>query len=274
MSENPLLQHMRQESVFVPLPSKGNFYKTPVKLSADGELGIRSMTSKDEIALKIPDALFNGTSIVNVIKSCCPGIEDPMEMPYNDVEVVLLGIRRATYGDDLVVTHKCTECSHETDYAKSIDRQLAEIPKLEDRYTVDVDGLKIFIKPIDLFSQTELQLQAAHQARLETNITNFEGTDEQVREFQKSIIEIANSNVKVLSRCVYQIEMPDGKHVDDPKFIDEWINNIDVNQYNKLMEKLFEIQSIVLKVEMNGKCAECEHPFTVPVVIDQSRFFG
>ena len=60
MSNNPLMSHMRQETVFVSLPSKGNFYKQKPGLTDDGEIGVRAMTSADEIALKVPDALFNG----------------------------------------------------------------------------------------------------------------------------------------------------------------------------------------------------------------------
>ena len=71
MSDNPLLQHMRQETVFVKLPSKGNFYKNKPNLTDDGEVGVMSMTSADEIAMKIPDALFNGESTYRVLKSCC-----------------------------------------------------------------------------------------------------------------------------------------------------------------------------------------------------------
>ena len=130
MSNNPLMSHMRQENVFVRLPSKGNFYKQRPDLTDDGEIGVRAMTSADEIALKVPDALFNGEATYRVLESCCPRIKDPREMPYNDVDVVLMAIRRATYGNDLQVPVKCKnkECNHEQEYIKEIDYIVPEGP--------------------------------------------------------------------------------------------------------------------------------------------------
>ena len=219
----------------------------------------------------------NGTAIVDVIKSCCPRISDPTEMPYNDVEAVLLAIRRATYGDDLAVSHKCknAECGEEAQYAKSIDALLANVPMLEAQYVAEIkDGLKVFLKPISLFSSTELQIQAVEQQKLVERADAFDGSGEHVKAFQDSIIKIAMSNVKILTQCIYQIEMQDGKRVDQPEFISEWINNIDVAVFNQLMAKLLEIQDIVMKVEMDGECHKCKEPFNIPIIIDQSRFFG
>ena len=68
--------------------------------------------------------------------------------------------------------------------------------------------------------------------------------------------------------------MQDGQRVDQPEFISEWINNIDVAVFNQLMAKLLEIQDIVMKVEMDGECHKCKEPFNIPIIIDQSRFFG
>jgi hypothetical protein len=35
------------------------------------------MTAKDELMFKTPDALLNGQSTVEVVKSCIPAIQDP-----------------------------------------------------------------------------------------------------------------------------------------------------------------------------------------------------
>lgn len=275
MSNNPLMDHMRQETVFVRLPSKGNFYKNKPQLTDDGEVGVRSMTSSDEIALKVPDALFNGEATYRVIKSCCPRIKDPREMPYNDVDVVLMAIRRATYGNELTVPHKCEKCSAEYEYTQGIDSLLSQTPLLEDTYQLEIDGgLKVFIKPIDLQSTTELQIQAVEQAKINETLTNFDGSDENIRQFQDSMMKVAESNVKIIARSVYIVEMPDGQRVEDPNHIAEWINNIDVSIYNKIMNRLLEIQGNVLKVEIKSNCAECNEPFTKPIIIDQARFFA
>ena len=276
MSNNPLLTHMRQETVFVRLPSKGNFYKDPPDLTSDGEIGVRAMTSGDELALKVPDALFNSEATYRVLQSCCPRIKDPKQMPYNDVDVVLMAIRRATYGNELTVPIECQneECKHKQDYIKEIDPVLAQIPQLEDQYTVTVGDLTVYIRPIDLHSTTELQLQAVEQLKINDTLTEFDGKPEDIKKFQDSMRNIADSNSKIISRCVYIVEMPDKQRVEDPDQIQEWINNIDVVTYNDIMKKLLEIQTVVIKVNVEGECIKCKEPFNQPIIVDQSHFFA
>tara|TARA_B100000579_G_scaffold197072_2_gene161044 strand:+ start:485 stop:1315 length:831 start_codon:yes stop_codon:yes gene_type:complete len=276
MSDNPLMSHMRQETVFVRLPSKGNFYTQKPDLTDDGEIGVRAMTSADEIAMKVPDALFNGEATYRILKSCCPRIKDPKEMPYNDVDVVLMAIRRATYGNELNVPVKCknTECNNEQEYIKEIDPLLAQIPLLEDTYTVTVGDLTVYLRPIDLQSTTQLQIQAVEQIKINDTLATFEGNQDQITSFQNSMRTIADSNTEIISRCVYIVELPDKKRVEDPKQIQEWINNIDVITYNSIMNKLLEIQSVVMKVVVEGNCVKCNEPFSQPLIVDQSHFFA
>lgn len=276
MSTNPLADYMRQISVYIALPSGGNFYKNRPDLTDDGEIGVRPMTSADEINMRIPDSLYNGESIYHVIRSCVPGIKDPTEMPYNDLEPLLLAIRRATYGDDLTVPHKCKNCGEELDYVQSIDRLLATVPTLENRYTVDVGEITVFLRPITLKSNNELQLQAVEQQQLARGLQQFsEGNEgELIKQFQQNLINVAMSNVRVLADCVYQIEMPDGTRVDNPEHISEWINNIDTTTFNRIMEKLLEVQSVQMNVDFKAECAECSTPFETQVIVDQSRFFA
>ncbi len=276
MSDNPLMSHMRQETVFVRLPSKGNFYTQKPDLTDDGEIGVRAMTSADEIAMKVPDALFNGEATYRILKSCCPRIKDPKEMPYNDVDVVLMAIRRATYGNELNVPVKCknNECNNEQEYIKEIDPLLAQIPLLEDTYTVTVGDLTVYLRPIDLQSTTQLQIQAVEQIKINDTLATFEGNQDQITSFQNSMRTIADSNTEIISRCVYIVELPDKKRVEDPKQIQEWINNIDVITYNSIMNKLLEIQSVVMKVVVEGNCVKCNEPFSQPLIVDQSHFFA
>ncbi len=270
------MSHMRQETVFVSLPSKGNFYKQKPDLTDDGEIGVRAMTSADEIALKVPDALFNGEATYRVLQSCCPRIKDPKEMPYNDVDVVLLAIRRATYGNELNVPVKCKnpECGHEQEYIKELDPVLAQIPILEDTYTIKVGDLTVYIKPIDLQSTTQLQIQAVEQVKINETLSTYEGNHDQISAFQNSMKTIADSNSEIISRCVYIVEMPDKTRIEDPEHIAEWINNIDVVTFNTIMDKLMEIQSVVMKVSVHGECVKCSTPFDQPLVVDQSHFFA
>ena len=113
---NPLTKHFRQPALYLKLPSNGAYWPdNSLDLSAAGELAIFPMTTRDEITLRTPDALLNGQGVVDVIKSCCPGIKDPWLMPSVDVDAVLVAVRVASYGDDMEVNSKCVHCNDPAD---------------------------------------------------------------------------------------------------------------------------------------------------------------
>lgn len=68
--KNPLSQFFRQPKIYMTLPSKGKFYPPDaLDMPENGELPVFAMTAKDELLMRTPDALMNGASTVEVIKS-------------------------------------------------------------------------------------------------------------------------------------------------------------------------------------------------------------
>ena len=69
-TQNPLLGYFRKPEVFITLPSKGKYYPDgTIDIPPSGEVGIFPMTARDELLMKTPDALLNGSSTAEVIKS-------------------------------------------------------------------------------------------------------------------------------------------------------------------------------------------------------------
>ena len=101
---NPLAKHFRQPEVYIDLPSQGKFYPQGA-LATNKQLAVLPMTALDEINLKTPDALYNGTSMVNLIKSCVPSIIDPWSVPMLDFDTVLLGTKIASMGNQTESHH-------------------------------------------------------------------------------------------------------------------------------------------------------------------------
>ena len=101
-NQSVLNKYKRQPKIYLKLPSNGDFYPSnPMEKTGSGELPIYSMTAKDEIMIKTPDALMSGDATVDVIKSCCPMIDDPWSMPSIDLDAILIAIRIATYGEKM-----------------------------------------------------------------------------------------------------------------------------------------------------------------------------
>jgi len=74
---NPLAGLMRQPKIYIKLPSGGQYWpQGSIVIPENGDLPVYSMTAKDELLLKIPDALMNGQAIVEVIQNCIPSIKN------------------------------------------------------------------------------------------------------------------------------------------------------------------------------------------------------
>ena len=112
---NPLQRFFRQPAIYIRLPSEGKYYPDgSITIPPNGELPVYPMTAMDEITYRTADALFNGSAVINVIKSCVPNIVDPWQMPTVDVDAVLVGIRIASYGHELELESRCPQSRRPT----------------------------------------------------------------------------------------------------------------------------------------------------------------
>ena len=145
---NPLSSHFRAPKIFAPIPSAGKFYTSEVvEMPETEELPIFAMTAKDEMIMKNPDALLNGEAVTQVIQSCVPNVKDPRSMLSSDVDVLLVAIQGATYGDEVEVSAECPKCKEEQKGVASVEQAIGTMGSLEEKYVVEHNGLGIEIRP-------------------------------------------------------------------------------------------------------------------------------
>ena len=126
MNVNPLMDYARKTECSVKIPSQGLWYDDDnIEFNAIGEVNIMPMLPNDEIIIVNPESLISGDAIISLIKSCCPGIKRPEELYYPDVNTLLLGIRKATYGDELEQEYICPMC-----WSKKNDIETKEAARL------------------------------------------------------------------------------------------------------------------------------------------------
>ena len=122
----------RQPKIYIRLPSKGEYYaKDALDISTTGDYAVYAMTAKDELMFKTPDALLNGQSTVEVLKSCIPAIQDPWKMPSIDVDAALVAVRIATYGEKMEVSTNCPSCAAENDYEINLNNWLEKLNQFQ-----------------------------------------------------------------------------------------------------------------------------------------------
>ena len=272
---NPLIQAYRKPALYVSLPSAGKYYDPKPKLSVDGELAIYAMTARDELITKTPDALFNGESTVALLKSCAPDIANPEQMPVGDLLVVLLAIRRATYGNDLEMDVTCPECKHINMMKVECDYLLNTAQPLDAEDQVKLaNGFTVYVKPYNLEDRTLLQIQQIKQRKMIESVvqTDIEET-ERNRLFGTTFVELAELTVKLIANSIRAVRPKDGEEVTETETIAEWLQNITKADYDQIRLAVEELSDSGLDTKFAATCQECSHNWDTDVELDLANFF-
>lgn len=275
-TSNPLFQYFRPPGIYVTLPSQGKFYTNKPKLTEQKEILVKAMTAKDELSFKAPDLLMNGESLIDVIKSCVPDIDDPNELPNCDFNVIMLAIRLATYGSELSYSAFCEKCEESNDFGVDVERLLDRIESIPDSYYVQLDQLKVYIKQYTLKSQIKAALARFEQAAITNSILSNDELSqaEKTLEFNKSFNLLARMTYEIVLDSIIKIETPNNEIIDNRAHITEWLYQVGKKQYDAISSKLEEITKDGFDNLVEFNCTKCNEPNKVPIVFDPTSFFG
>lgn len=273
---NPLHKYFRLPGVHVRLPSNG-LYQTPgnVTFTATGQLPIMAMRAQDELMMKTPDALMSGMAIEEVIKSCCPGVKDPRQLPSPDVDAILLGIRASTYGEMMTVESECPACKAENAYEFNINNILDTITDLEEEYVVRLsDEVNVYLRPFNLGNSTRASSMVFQETRKLQLLDSMDVSDDEKQAFiNESYKTLNDMNVQMIADCIERVVTPDGI-VEDSGFISEFVNNIQRNWTVALENKLKEINEAGINKNHTVECSQCHHTWETIVEFDPANFFA
>lgn len=280
MSENPLSSLYRSKSNYVPLPSRGKFYKSGIKLSVDNELGVMPMTIKDEIDLKSPDALFNGSALLNVIKNCVPDIQNPSEIPICDIDSILFAIKAASE-NMMEIQVECPECNETNSYNLSLNYYLSTAKQIsEENYISHEDGI-IYLKPYTLDTISKQKIQefkiTQMEKQLKSNIIN-QDDPETIREISNNLKTLYNETteitIDIMIDSIYKISIPSKEViVEDRNHIKEWVMNIDRDLVKKINKKIESLNSNGINKAIDLECSHCKTKSKTELEINPINFF-
>jgi hypothetical protein len=280
---NPLGQYYRQPQIYIKLPSGGRYYPKEVYTPTEtGEIPILPMTAKDEMAFKTPDAMINGQSTVDVIKSCVPNLLDPWKMVNYDTDAVLLAIRIATYGETMDITFRVPGTEEDQQHSMNLPALLEDLGKLKIAdSTTTSKGFKIDIQPLDYKTLTKIQIARFEQQKMYGTIDSSSMTEEQKQTaFAKSFETLNMVNFSLLVDSIKSITTPKGDTVTDRAQLIEFCDKADTKTITEIQEKLSELrlqaQIAPLKIKTTEEQIKKGAPasFEVPVTFDNSNFFG
>jgi hypothetical protein len=276
-ADNPLFKHFRQPAVYLKLPSGGQFYSSgSIDLPTTKEIPVYPMTVRDELTLRTPDALLNGTGMVDVIKSCCPNIKDPWAMPSVDVDPVFVAIRLASYGTDMELNTTCPHCNAENEHNLDLRSVLDRYPEVDYSRPVFIDKLKFMFKPQTYKDINTVSMINFEEQRLINSIINNDELSEEQKtlKFAESFNKLKRMNVDVIAVCIESITTEDRTEVTDRKFIIEYIENASREVYTDLKDKINKLIESNKTKPIDVGCGECSKEYPASLEFNQTNFFG
>jgi T4 bacteriophage base plate protein len=273
---NPLLKYFRQPAIYMKLPSDGRFWPDgTLDLPVTGEIPVYPMTAKDEITLRTPDALMNGTSVVEVIQSCCPSIKNAWKMPSIDVDAVLIGVRIASYGHEMAVDTKCPHCNEDNSNSIDLRPVLSSIVPPDFSQKIETHDLKIKLKPQEFFGVNRQNIINFEEQKILEAFSN-DAIDRETRAgmISNSMTRLIDIGTDTITDSTEYIELLDGTIVNNRDHLKEFYQNTDgavLRQIQEVLQK-FNEQSVIKPKK--AKCTECEKEYDIPLEFDYANFFA
>ena len=280
--KNPLAGYMRQPKIYIKLPSNGNFWPAKsIALTENMEFPVYSMTARDELAFKTPDALMNGQAMIDVIQSCMPNIKNAWDIPVIDLDTIMIAIRLATYGEKMPIKHMIPvineEVEHEVDLRQILDQQ--RMSAWVDQIAVSED-LIIYVKPLTFRHMNQTSMKAFETNRIMKMVNDDTITDEKKMElFNTSFNNLTRITVDLMAESVVKIVAGE-EEVVDKKLILEFVHNIDkeifeiINNHLSSIKTKNELKPLEFTTTEEQQAAGAPATYSMPLAFNQSDFFG
>jgi hypothetical protein len=274
MENNPLRQYFRRPAVYLRLPSNGVGYPAgSIDMPETGELPIFPMTAVDEITARTPDALFNGSAVTDLIKSCVPNIKDPWVVNSNDLDALIIAIRIASGGDKLEVESQCPSCEEAATYDINLSGVLGTFKAADYSEELEIGELKIKLRPLS-FKEMNESAKAQFEIQKVFSGIAIEADQKKRDEISHTALEqITKLTMELLSGAIEYIKTPTSS-VTDANFITDFLENCDREIYIKIRDHNSELRKSTELKPAEVKCINCGHNYEQPYTLNPSDFFA
>ena len=273
---------MRQPKIYIQLPSGGEYWApNSIDMPETKELPVFSMTAKDELMFKTPDALLNGQAMVDVIQSCIPNIKNAWSCPTLDLDTILIAMRLATYGEKMPFSHKVPVVNEEVEY--EIDLRLLLDQQQNNTWIEQIvvrPDLILFVKPLTYKHLTQTNIKSFETSRIMSMVNDENiSDDKKLQMFNESFSNLTKVTVDLMAESIYKI-IAGEEEVTDKKFIFEFVSNSDkdifdtVQQHLKTLKDHNDLKPMEFNSSPEHQEAGAPATYTMPISFNNSDFFG
>jgi hypothetical protein len=239
----------------------------------NGELPVMPMTAVDEITSRTPDALFNGSGVMDIISSCVPAIRDPWVIPTMDLNTLLVAIRLASYGHEMSITSTCTNCGNVHDMTIDLRNVLDNMKTPNYDETVTTGDLVVSFAPMTYRQVNESSRSQFEDQKIIQIVNSTEmSEDEKMQRLGDAFRKITALTIKVIADSIGQIKTPDAL-VTDRDSILEFLQNCPKNIFDQIKEHALELREQTDLPPLNVVCDKCSTTYQQTFTLDMSNFF-
>ena len=274
IQNNPLKQYFRRPAIYLKLPSGGKMYALGViNIPESGELAVYPMTAIDEISSKTPDALYNGTAMADIIKSCIPDIKDPWSINSIDLDAILIAIRAAAGGDDMSISSECPSCKEVAEYGVNLVGILSQLKSADYEKELIINELSIKYRPLSYTEMNEAGTSQMEAQRIFMLLSKEENETIRAEKTQEALKFITDVTMRILSNTITHIRTPN-VFVEEKEYLLDFLRNCDrdtyvaIRDYNASLKAQTEIKPLKIR------CIHCQHEYDQQFTLNTSDFFG
>jgi hypothetical protein len=272
---NPLAGFMRQPKIYISLPSGGAYWpQNAIQVPENSQFPVYSMTAKDELVFKTPDALMNGQAVVDVIQSCIPNIKDAWKTPNIDLDLILVAIRIASYGHEMTFSTTCPNCQNEDEYGVDLRTVLDGMKKPDYTTPIKQGDIEIYFRPMTYKNLSDNNKIQFDEQRIFQSLS-AEGTVDttQLTAMSDALKRMTEMTVSALSQSVLTIKTPTAM-VTEQEYITEFLKNCDSKLFNLIQNYVVEHKAEAEMQPIMITCNSCQNQYEQSITLDMSTFFG
>ena len=209
-----------------------------------------------------------------------PNIKNAWMVPSIDLDVILIAIRLATYGEQM--TAPITIGEDTIDYV--VDLRIV-MDNLQQQITWDPvvsinDDLTVFVRPMNYKQMSDGAVKTFETQKILQLVNNDNMLEaDKLAAFKDSFNKLTDITIGMVQSAIYRVDSSQGR-TENPEFIKEFVDNVDKDLFNAVqthVEALKEQNSIrPLLVEVTEEMKQqgiTGDTVSVPLVFDPATFF-
>src|SRR5258708_25581516 len=230
---NELLSELHEifPPIEIALPTRGIFYPSGI-IGPDADpkrIQVGTLGILDEFKYRDPFMLVSGNAMDHLVHHICGDqILLPQELCEIDLETILLAARRASYGPNLKLTHRCIHnkpktdppepCNHDNNIQIDLDQFILRYGPIEDESRFEIllprVGQTVYLKPTPYRTTIEVMRNVMANRRKMDEINQHQDefivNPEMFHQYEELVTLSTELQIPTMLDCIYAVQTRSG----------------------------------------------------------------